>query len=151
MLQIQKKICALIDDCHQKLAKWLCESYRIVLLPEFRTQEMIQWGWRWICSKTARAMCTWSHYCFRQHLLHKARKHPWREVVVCTEEYISKTCGCCGHINKGLGGSKVFHCPACCAELDRDINGACNIFLRYLTVNQKEPALAGVGAYPLGP
>ena len=44
MLWIQKKICALIDDCHQKLAKWLCESYRIVLLPEFRTQEMIQWG-----------------------------------------------------------------------------------------------------------
>lgn len=151
MLRIQKKIRALIDDCHQKLAKWLCESYRIVLLPEFRTQEMIQRGRRRIRSKTARAMCTWSHYRFRQHLLHKAREHPWCEVVVCTEEYTSKTCGRCGHINKGLGGSKVFRCPACHAELDRDINGARNILLRYLTVNQKEPASAGVGAYPLGP
>src|SRR3954465_15802377 len=151
MLRIQKKIRALIDDCHQKLAKWLCESYHIMLLPEFRTQEMIQRGRRRIRSKTARAMCTWSHYRFRQHLLHKAREHPWCEVVVCTEEYTSKTCGRCGHINKGLGGSKVFRCPACRVELDRDINGARNIFLRYLTVNQKEPASAGVGAYPLGP
>ena len=150
MLQIQKKICALINDCHQKLMKWLCESYRIVLLPEFRTQEMIQQGWHQICSKTACTMCTWSHYHFCQHL-HKACEHPWCEVVVCTEEYTSKMCRCCGHINKGLGGSKVFHCLACCLELDRDINGARNILLRYLTVNQKEPASAGVGAYPLGP
>ena len=31
------------------------------------------------------------------------------------------------------GGSKVFCCPECKTELDRDINGARNILLRYLT------------------
>jgi transposase len=44
----------------------------------------------------------------------------------------------------------VFRCPSCVADIDRDINGARNILLRYLTVNQKEPAFASVRAYPLG-
>ena len=150
MLRIHKKIRCLVDDCHRKLAKWLCENYHVVLLPEFRTQSMIRRGQRRIRSKTTRAMCTWSHYRFRQHLIHKAHEHPWCQIILCTEEYTSKTCGSCGCIHHGLGGSKVFRCPSCAADIDRDINGARNILLRYLTINQKEPASAGVGAYPLG-
>src|SRR5205085_1514531 len=139
MLRIYKKIHCLVNDCHYKLAKWLCENYRIVLLPEFRTQGMVRRGQRRIGSKTARAMCTWSHYHFQQHLIHKAREHSWCRVrcrvVICTGEYTSKTCG---YIHKKLGGSKVFCCPQCKTNLDRDINGACNILLRYLT--KKESA-----------
>ncbi|RHZ54909.1 hypothetical protein Glove_421g12 [Diversispora epigaea] len=40
------------------------------------TQGMIRRGQRRIRSKTARAMCTWSHYRFRKHLINKAREHP---------------------------------------------------------------------------
>ena len=93
-----------MNDCHYKLAKWLCENYRIILLPEFRTQGMVRRGQRHINSKTARAMCTWSHYHFQQHLIHKAREYPWCRVVI---EYTSKTCGFCGYIHKKLGGFKV--------------------------------------------
>ena len=55
--------------------------------------------------------------------------------------YRSKTCGFCGYIHKKLGGSKVFSCPQCKTKLDRDINGARNILLRYLT---KKGSDAGV-------
>ncbi|RHZ50134.1 hypothetical protein Glove_505g20 [Diversispora epigaea] len=79
------------------------------------------------------------------------REYPWCRVIICTEEYTSKTCGCCGHIHRKLGGSKVFRCPSCTAELDRDINGARNILLRYLTVTSKEPVYASARTYPLGP
>ncbi|CAG8843760.1 31993_t:CDS:1, partial [Racocetra persica] len=82
---------------------------------------------------TARAMYTWSHFRFQQHLAHKAREHPWYRIIICTEEYTSKTCGFCGYIYHKLDGSKVFCCPKCKTELDRDINDARNIFLRYLT------------------
>src|SRR6185312_7815295 len=102
MLRIHRRIRCLVNDCHHKLAKWLCENYRIILLPEFRTQGIVRRG---IDSKTARAMCTWSYYRFQQHLVHKAR---WCRVVICTEEYTSKTCGSCGYIHKKLGGSKMF-------------------------------------------
>ncbi|CAG8530706.1 19303_t:CDS:2, partial [Gigaspora margarita] len=64
-----------------------------------------------------RAMCTWSHFRFRQHLVHKAREHPWCRIILCTEEYTSKTCGFCGFIYHKLGGSKVFCCPECKTEI----------------------------------
>ena len=56
-IRSDKKIRCLVN-CHYKLAKWLCENYRIILLPEFRTQGMVRRGQRRIGSKTARAMCT---------------------------------------------------------------------------------------------
>ena len=95
---------------------------------------MVRRGQRRINSKTARAMCT--YYRFQQHLIYKAREHPWCRVVIRTEEYTSKTCGSCGHIHKKLGGSKVFSCPQCKTKLDRNINGGRNILLRYITKSQ---------------
>jgi len=40
----------------------------------------------------------------------------------------------CGSIHKKLGGRKVFACPECGYQADRDASAARNIMLRYLTV-----------------
>ena len=151
MLRIHKKIHCLINDCYYKLVKWLCQNYHIILLPEFKTQGMVRHGKWWIHSKTAQMMLTWSHFQFCQYLLYKVHEYPWCQVIICTEEYTSKICGCCGHIHRKLDGFKVFHCPSCTVELDQDINGAHNILLCYLTITSKEPVYAGAGTYPLGP
>jgi putative transposase len=132
--RIRLKIRNLVDELHKRLAKWLCENHRCVVIPEFQTSQMVRRGRRKIRSKTARAMCTWAHYRFRQRLLSKAREYPWCQVVITEEPYTSKTCGACGWINAKLGGSKVFRCLRCGAEFDRDANGARNILLRHLTV-----------------
>jgi len=50
-------------------------------------------------------------------------------VIVCTEEYTSKTCGHCSHVHGTLGSAKKFKCPHCNIVLDRDGNGARNICL----------------------
>jgi putative transposase len=107
------KIRNLVDDCHKKLVKWLCEHYRVVLLPEFVTSQMLRRGQKRIDSKTARAMATWSHFRFKQRLLNKTREYPWCKVIKCNEAYTSKTCGCSGFIHNHLGGSKVFNCMRC--------------------------------------
>src|SRR5438067_12551609 len=64
MLRIRKKIRNLVDECHRKFARWLCENHHVVvLLPEFKTKDMVKRGsFRKIHSKTARQMMTWSHY-----------------------------------------------------------------------------------------
>jgi len=132
--RIRKKIRNLVYDLHKRLAKWLCENYETVLLPSFETRKMLRKGQRRIGNKTARAMATWSHYRFKQRLLNKSREYPWCQVFIVNESYTSKTCGRCGHIHNGLGGCKEFCCPVCCFEIDRDVNGARNILLRFLTV-----------------
>lgn len=117
------------NDLHRKLARWTCENYDVVLLPTFATQQMSVREGRVIRSKTVRSMLTWAHYRFRQHLLHKAREYPWVRVVVCTEEYTSKTCTLCGHIHD-VGGQKTVTCPQCGVRMDRDDRGARNIYLK---------------------
>lgn len=134
-LRVLQRIRNLVDELHKKMARWLCLHHRVVLLPEFETSKMLRRGQRRIGSKTARAMATWSHYRFKTRLLNKSREHPDCRVYIVSEAYTSKTCGHCGHIHSELGGSKMFKCPSCKWEIDRDINGARNILIRFLTEN----------------
>ena len=50
-------------------------------------------------------------------------------VHVCTEEYTSKTCGLCGNINYRLGSNEIYECKKCNLKIDRDVNGARNIYI----------------------
>lgn len=123
-----------VQEVHCKMAKWLCENYRVILIPKFESSQMTRRTARKLNSKTARSLLTWSHYKFREMLITKAELYPWVKVVVCDEAFTSKTCGQCGAIHDKLGGSKVFRCPNCTYVADRDANGARNIMLRYLSL-----------------
>ena len=136
--RVRLKIRNLIDDVHKKLSKWLCENYKVVLLPKFETSRMVRRGQRKLNSKSARAMATWAHYRFRQRLLQKSHIYSGMSVIVCDEAYTSKTCGLCGELNTKLGGNKLFQCSYCGAQFDRDVNGARNILLRYMTLQCHE-------------
>jgi putative transposase len=149
--RLRQKIRDLVDDLHRKAAKWLCEEYAVVLLPEFETSRMVLRSVRRLGSKTARAMVTWAHYRFRQRLLSKAREYPWSRVVLVNEAYTSKTCGRCGVVNRALGGRKVFRCPACGLEADRDLHAARNILLRYLTTTPDDNDEQGTPSPALRP
>ena len=135
-IQTYTNVYNLVDEMHRKLAKWLCENYQIVFLPAFQTSQMIRRGQRKIRSRTVRGMVTWSHFRFRQRLLAKARAYPDCRIVICDEAYTNKTCGKCGQQHHKLGGNKIFRCPSCSVVIDRDVNGARNILLRFLTLNQ---------------
>lgn len=143
--RMRLKIKNLIKDCHRKLAKFLCEAFDVILLPSFETSQMVTKDGpkkRKINSKTVRQMLTWSHYSFKQTLLSKAREYPWVEVKIVNEAYTSKTCTWCGVIKDNLGGSKTFHCKQCGTVVDRDYNGARNIYLK----NERDLGLLGSGS-----
>jgi putative transposase len=145
--RIRTKIRNLIDDVQRKLIKWLCENHHLVLLPAFETSRMIgkRDGRRRINSKTARAMATWAHYRFRMRLLSKAHEYPRCHIEIVDEAYTSKTCGRCGTLHHKLGGAKLFQCPQCSLRIDRDLNGARNIYLRYLTTTTNTTTTISAG------
>ena len=132
--RLQERIRNCVTELHRKLALYLCKNHTLILLPTFETQQMTskKCTRRKINCTTARAMCTWSHYRFRQHLIHKARMFNNCTVALVSEAYTSKTCGSCGKLHPRLGSAKVFKCPHCHLQCDRDINGARNVLLRAL-------------------
>ena len=132
-------------ELHCKLAKWLCKNYDVVNLPVFNTSQMARRYRRKLSKQTVRDMYSWSHYSFRQHLLHKAREMQCT-VVLCTEEYTSRTCGQCGTVHDNLGGNPKFNCPACHARAGRDANGARNILLKVASEHEARGAAGNGGA-----
>ena len=50
---------------------------------------------------------------------------------ICTEEYTSKTCGRCGELND-VKALDVYSCNKCKLVIDRDVNGARNIYIKVL-------------------
>ena len=134
-LRLLERIRNMVNESHKKLATHLCENYRVVLIPKFETQRMVRRRDRKLNSKTARGMCTWAHFRFRERLKAKAELYPWCKVIECDEAYTSKTCGDCGRINTKLGAKKTFICPSCGYKADRDGSASRNVLLRYLTRN----------------
>jgi len=139
--RMQVRIRNLVDCVHQRLIKWLCENYRVILLPKFETSKMTRRSTRKINGKTARSMLTWSHYRFRQRLISTAREYPWVNLILVDEDYTSKTCGGCGFLHTKLGGQKTFRCPSCAMTMDRDLNGARNIMLKFLGLIRPQDSL----------
>jgi putative transposase len=119
----------LIDDLHYKTANKLTREYHIILLPRFESQKMLKKGKR-IC----RNLLQLKHYRFKERLKDKCLQRGC-ELIICTEEYTSKTCGWCGKVNN-LKNYNVFECSDCKLKIDRDINGARNIFIKNLPALQ---------------
>lgn len=69
-----------------------------------------------------------SHYKFRQHLSQKCDEYGCKLHVV-TEEYTSKTCTNCGEQSSKYSSTRIKEC-VCGHKMDRDINGARNIFIK---------------------
>jgi putative transposase len=131
-LRANERVRNLVTDLHRRLAKHLCETYAVVLLPTFRVSKMVRRKKRRISRATAKAMLTWRHGAFREMLHAKAREYPGCTIVMCNEAYTSKTCTRCGYIDYDLEGEKEYRCRDCHLVIDRDANGARNILLRYV-------------------
>jgi putative transposase len=131
-----------ISDIHRKTAKFLCEKYDTIIIPNFRVKQMAEkrdnndvWK-RKIGKETTRKMINWKHFQFRQLLIAKGLTIG-TNVYVGTEEYTSKTCGNCFWINTKLKGERELQCENCNLVFHRDINAARNI----LILNCKKSAL----------
>lgn len=129
---LRTKIKNIVDNLHWQTASFLVKNFETIIIPKFESKKMSKRAERKINKLTVRGLLTLSHYKFRMKLMDKAKEYK-RNVLVCTEEYTSKTCGICGKINEKLGSKKIFNCKDCKSSIDRDYNGARNILIRACT------------------
>ena len=128
--RIISKPTRLLEDLHKKVSLFLCKNFDTILIPEFESQKIIKkMKSQKFKKEVIDTTLQLSHYKFRMFLTHKANLMN-KNVIVVTEEYTSKTCGGCGN-RKQVG--KFYKCK-CGFELDRDLNGARNIFIKNTTI-----------------
>jgi len=125
---LRTKITNKIKDLHCKAANFLTKRYKVILIPVFKTQNIAKKSDnKWL----NRYMLQLAHYKFREAIINSSVKNN-STVLVCQEPWTSKTCGNCGKISD-IGSSKIYNCPHCKKIIDRDVNGARNILVRFLT------------------
>jgi putative transposase len=116
-----------IDDLHYKTISTLTDRFRHIILPSFESQEMVR---RSKNKCLNRNLLQLKHYLFQQRLSEKCRQKNC-SLHICTEEYTSQTCGRCGELTK-IKNNDVFKCNNCNLIIDRDINGARNIAIKFI-------------------
>ena len=134
--KVYKKLSFLTDDLHYKTIDFLVNNYSTVIIPIFESQEIASKSKNRNCNRNLLQL---KHYRFRQRLKDKFVLIKNTGVLECTEEFTSKTCTQCGIINNKLGSSEFFKCESCGLEIDRDINGARNIYLKVLSEHKNTP------------
>lgn len=109
------------------MINYLTRKYKKILLPSFDSQELF--GKRRVIHRSsARKLNYLSHYKFKERLKKRCELVDTKLYIV-DESFTSKTCTGCGSLNN-VGGSEVYKCRVCDLVIDRDVNGARNIFIK---------------------
>jgi putative transposase len=130
--KLKARIKHLINDLHNKVAYDLVMKYDTILLPTFEISNMVKRkkdsSKRKIRKISVRSMLSLCHYEFKLKLKWMAKKYG-KSVINVNEAYTSKTFN--GKIFN-IGSRKVLKTKSG-KIIDRDINGARNILLRFLS------------------
>ncbi len=73
----------------------------------------------------------WGLYLFLQMLVYKCQLYG-KELVFLDERNTSKMCSRCGHLQDMPLWKRTYHCGECGLIIDRDLNSAINILMRFL-------------------
>lgn len=115
----------LINELHYKTANLLTKQYKYIFLPSFETQDMVQ---KISNKRVNRNLMNLNHFKFKQRLLNKASLLMC-DVNICSESYTSQTCPKCGILTNDKCAN-IHKCSKCKFEIDHDINGARNIYMK---------------------
>ena len=154
--KLWKRIKGYVNEIHKKSAKFLCENYENILIPEFKTKPMlskykIEKGLEKIneienkterkkekrnfkkqirlSAKVKTVLNLQSHYKFKEYLKATAKRYR-TNVYDVDEHYTSQCCTSCGVLSKVYDKNRTKECINCKLQIDRDLNGSRNIYIK---------------------
>lgn len=125
-LILRRKIKNLVEELHWKTITYLIENYDTIILPDFRVSQMIRS--KKLSRMTKRLMCQFSFFKFKEKLKFKCGWYS-KKLIIVDESYTSCTCTGCGFI-MDTKGKETLNCSSCNLDIDRDVAGSRNIFIK---------------------
>ena len=127
---INRKISNKIDDLHWKSIKYLTHNYKNIFLGDMSAKDIVNRN-KSVLNKYQKIACLRTKYfLFKTRLEFKCKLNNVYFKYI-DESYTSKTCSICSNYSNDLGGSKIYCCKECNNTIDRDVNGARNIYIKY--------------------
>jgi IS605 OrfB family transposase len=131
-IMINRKISNKIDDLQWKSINYLVKNYKTIYLGNMSAKDIVRKESK-ILSNVQKVACLMTkYYQFNQRLEYKSKLYGVKLKVI-DESYTSKTCSNCCYYDKQLGDSKIYNCYLCDMSIDRDLNGARNIFFKSIS------------------
>ena len=120
----------IINDYHWKSANYLSKNYANVIIGNLSTKEICSNKKSTFSGDYKNKISIIRHFEFKQRLQYKCKINNsiYNEV---DESWTSKMCSKCGSFND-VKSSKIYKCKECKIVIDRDANGARNIYLKSL-------------------
>lgn len=125
------KIQDLQNELHYKTIKWMTDRYKNIIIPRFGSKSMTSKINRNITTKTVRNMSVLAHGKFLERLITKALEKSVNIHIV-NEEYTTRTCCLCSHIQNDIKAKEKWKCSNCKAEHLRDVNATVNMFYKHI-------------------
>ncbi len=124
--KINEKIRNMINDLHYKAINKLMD-YQIILISRLNTKKIIEQ--EDFNKKAKNVLQTLCHGQFIRRLIEKGELEG-KHVIIVSEYLTSQTCGLC--FSKHKTKSKTYECQHCDLIIDRDVNGARNIYIKFI-------------------
>jgi IS605 OrfB family transposase len=110
-----------VTDMHWKIAKYLTDHYKNIIVGNFSTKSMGEQNTMQKMIKRIGNMM--SFYKLKQKIKYLCLKNKtnYKET---NEKYTTKCCSNCCWYNANIGGKKIYNCNKCEMVIDRDINSS---------------------------
>jgi putative transposase len=134
--RLRSKLTNMVSDLHWKTASFLCKRFNTILVGNLSTAGIVKKSGSVLNNFQKQKAIALSIYTFQQRIKSKAPEHKVLYKMV-DESFSTQTCGFCGERDLNVGSSKVFKCPQknCNFKMDRDYNGARNIYLKTMSLS----------------
>jgi len=125
MDRLRRKIKNKIDDLHWKSINFLTSSFDSILFGDMSSKSCCEG--KGLAKMSKRILNSFRFFRYKERLKQRCLEKQIKYEEV-NEYCTSKTCSVCGSYKKDLGFSKVYKCNGCNTVIDRDFNGARNIY-----------------------
>lgn len=127
---INKKIKNSVEDLHWKSINYLIKNYETIFIGDLNVKSIASKKGN-LCKEMKKVALSLSFYKFKDKLKYKCNVNNIN-LGVTNEWFSSKMCSMCSNIDENLGSNKIYNCKKCGKIIDRDINGARNIYIKSL-------------------